>query len=112
MLMHKTVVRPPATAHFATMNPDKLAGSWRDATLANGAGGQRAGPPHAAKLDSQLHDDGVWLLLEKMPFKDMRSFFCRVIAHSGGFASMKTTTRNSQMSRKQDSNQRQIHLHA
>ena len=53
------------------MNHESLADSWRDDTL---AGGQRAGAPHAANLDTQLNDDTVWLLLETMPFKEMCSF--------------------------------------
>ena len=40
---------------------DALADSWRDDTF-------------AANLDTQLNDDQIWLLLETMTFKDMRSF--------------------------------------
>jgi len=70
-----------------TMNHELLAASWRDKTLAAGeragpllanplalAAGERAGPPLANPLESQLTDDAIWLLLEIMPFKDMRSF--------------------------------------
>ena len=70
-----------------TMNHELLAASWRDKTLAAGeragpllanplalAAGERAGPPLANSLESQLTDDAIWLLLETMPFKEMRSF--------------------------------------
>ena len=37
--------------------------------------GERAGPQHRRALESSLTDDAIWLLLETMPFKEMRSFF-------------------------------------
>ena len=36
--------------------------------------GERAGPQHRRALESSLTDDAIWLLLETMPFKEMRSF--------------------------------------